>query len=47
MDSLDDYQVPYGLMAEFDTPAGVMHAAEKVRDAVSYTHLTLPTILLV
>ena len=32
MESLDDYQIPYGLMAEFDTPAGVMHAAEKVRD---------------
>jgi hypothetical protein len=24
---------PYGLIAEFDTPADVMHAAEKVRDA--------------
>ena len=23
---------PYGLIAEFETPAGVMHAAEKVRD---------------
>ncbi len=23
MDSLDDYQIPYGLMAEFDTPADV------------------------
>ena len=32
MESLDDYQIPCGLMAEFDTPAGVMHAAEKVRD---------------
>ena len=32
MESLDDYQIPYGLMAEFDTPSGVMHAAEKVRD---------------
>ena len=40
MDSLDDYQIPYGLMAEFDTPADAMHAAEQ---AVSYTHLTLPT----
>ena len=33
MDSLDDYQIPYGLMAEFDTPADAMHAAEQVRDA--------------
>ena len=33
MDSLDDYQIPYGVMAEFDTPAETMHAAEKVRDA--------------
>ena len=33
MDSLDDYQIPYGLMAEFDTPADVLNAAEKVRDA--------------
>ena len=33
MDSLDDYQIPYGVMAEFDTPADTMHAAEKVRDA--------------
>ena len=33
MDSLDDYQIPYGVMAEFDTPADAMHAAEKVRDA--------------
>ena len=24
---------PYGLIAEFDTPAAVLHAAEKVRDA--------------
>ena len=24
---------PYGLIAEFDTPAATMHAAEKVRDA--------------
>ena len=24
---------PYGLIAEFETPAAVMHAAEKVRDA--------------
>ena len=24
---------PYGLIAEFDTPADTMHAAEKVRDA--------------
>jgi hypothetical protein len=24
---------PYGLIAEFDTPADVMHAAEKVRDS--------------
>ncbi|MBM3879117.1 MAG: DUF3341 domain-containing protein [Verrucomicrobia bacterium] len=24
---------PYGLLAEFDTPAALMHAAEKVRDA--------------
>jgi hypothetical protein len=24
---------PYGIIAEFDTPAAVMHAAEKVRDA--------------
>jgi hypothetical protein len=24
---------PYGLIAEFDTPAAAMHAAEKVRDA--------------
>jgi hypothetical protein len=24
---------PYGMIAEFDTPAAVMHAAEKVRDA--------------
>ena len=24
---------PYGLLAEFDTPADIMHAAEKVRDA--------------
>lgn len=23
----------YGILAEFDTPAGIMHAAEKVRDA--------------
>lgn len=34
MESLDDYQIPYGLMAEFDTPAGVMHAAEKDRKSV-------------
>ena len=33
MDTLDDYQIPYGLMAEFDTPADAMHAAETVRDA--------------
>ena len=33
MDSKDDYQIPYGVMAEFDTPAGAMHAAEQVRDA--------------
>lgn len=25
--------VPYGLIAEFDTPGAAMHAAEKVRDA--------------
>ena len=25
--------VPYGLIAEFDTPAAAMHAAEKIRDA--------------
>ena len=31
MDSLDDYQIPYGLMAEFDTPADAMHAASCVR----------------
>lgn len=24
---------PYGIIAEFDTPADIMHAAEKVRDA--------------
>ena len=36
MDSLDDYQIPYGLMAEFDTPADVLHAAEKVH-AAGYT----------
>ena len=24
---------PYGVIAEFDTPAATMHAAEKVRDA--------------
>ena len=30
MDSLDDYLIPYGLMAEFDTPADAMHAAEQV-----------------
>ncbi len=24
---------PYGLMAEFDSPAAILHAAEKVRDA--------------
>ena len=24
---------PYGVIAEFETPAEVMHAAEKVRDA--------------
>ena len=33
MDTLDNYQIPYGLMAEFDTPADAMHAAETVRDA--------------
>src|SRR6185369_11554379 len=27
----------YGLIAEFDTPGGAMHAAEKVRDA-GYRH---------
>ena len=36
MDSLDDYQIPYGLMAEFDTPADAMHAAEQVRDFKCY-----------
>ena len=25
--------IPYGIIAEFDTPADAMHAAEKVRDA--------------
>ena len=25
-------QTPYGLLAEFDTPADIMHAAEKIRD---------------
>jgi hypothetical protein len=24
---------PYGVIAEFETPADIMHAAEKVRDA--------------
>src|SRR5258707_15573281 len=24
---------PYGILAEFETPAAIMHAAEKVRDA--------------
>ena len=24
---------PYGVIAEFTTPAGIMHAAEKVRDS--------------
>jgi hypothetical protein len=24
---------PYAIMAEFDTPGGILHAAEKVRDA--------------
>ena len=28
----DNFQ-PYGLIAEFETPAGILHAAEKVRDA--------------
>ena len=28
-----DFIPVYGLIAEFETPAGVMHAAEKVRDA--------------
>ena len=50
----------YGVIAKFDNPQSLVHAAEKVRDegftkfdchspfpTVSYTHLTLPTILLV
>ena len=52
---------PHAILAEYDTPADIMAAAVKVReagyknwdvhspfpvhgmDAVSYTHLTLPT----
>lgn len=30
---MPDYTAKYGLLAEFDTPADLMHAAEKVRDA--------------
>jgi Protein of unknown function (DUF3341) len=30
---MSDSTVKYGLLAEFDTPADIMHAAEKVRDA--------------
>lgn len=33
MDELDDYKIPYGLVAEFDTPASVLQAAEQIRDA--------------
>ena len=43
MDTLDDYQIPYGLMAEFDTPADAMHAAETVRDA-GFTRWDVQTI---
>lgn len=28
-----EFSTPYGIIAEFDTPAAAMHAAEKVRDA--------------
>ena len=30
---MSDTAKPYGVIAEFDTPADIMHAAEKVRDA--------------
>ena len=42
MDNLDDYQIPYGLMAELDTPADALRAAEKVRDA-GYTRWDVHT----
>ncbi|MEC7811978.1 MAG: quinol:electron acceptor oxidoreductase subunit ActD, partial [Verrucomicrobiota bacterium] len=42
MDSLDDYQIPYGLMAELGTPADALRAAEKVRDA-GYTRWDVHT----
>jgi hypothetical protein len=29
----DSMAVPYGIVAEFDTPAATMHAAEKIRDS--------------
>jgi hypothetical protein len=32
METNDEYKVPHGLMAEFDSPADIMSAAEKIRD---------------
>ena len=31
--STDEREPTYGLIAEFDSPAAILHAAEKVRDA--------------
>ena len=30
METNDEYKVPHGLMAEFDSPADIMSAAEKI-----------------
>ena len=32
MNSIDEYKIPYGIMAEFENAADTMHAAEKIRD---------------
>ena len=44
---MTEYRIEHDTMGEVKVPADALWRAQTQRAAVSYTHLTLPTILLV